>query len=327
MTFRPLSTEDILGALERDGLRVRRVRDYYQAQCPCPSHPDEHPSLVFGNGRRDEGAFIRCLAGCSTPSVVRALRVNGTAAPLTREELARRRAAEEADRNERSARARAHYELALEHPDRRHALEWFAPALKWDVDDLLRRGVGWSGDRVVFPIVVDDVVVGIDRYAPPGSIARTVGEEKLLALGVRGLWPGPETVKGLRFVVEGAACAATMLGVGLAAIAYPSAKRVLCRAEAERLRDAGTQDLIVLADGDAVGRQAARVSVLTLRGVGLRARAVDLFPDIDDGRDVADELRTRDDGVDWLLAELAEFITTTEEVHAMRSLISGARDG
>jgi putative DNA primase/helicase len=299
MRFRPLTTADILDALERDGRTVRKVAGYYLGQ--CPAHDDRRPSLIFGPGRRDDGAFILCEAGCSTADVVRALNVNGSAVPLSPEELERRRAEEEANRDARIARVRARYEFALTHPDRRRTLEQIAPALKWSAEDLLRRGVGWDGDRVVFPIVDEGgTVVGVDRYAPPGSPARELGP-KLIAHGARGLWPAPATVLGLRYLVEGAPAAATLLGCGLAAVAYPSASG-LRRVDAERLRAAS--DLIVLADADAVGRRAARTSVLVLRDVGITARAIDLFPDVHDGRDVADELRARDDGVAWLRREI-----------------------
>ena len=312
-----LSVDDVREGLERRGLIVRKVGRGYLGQ--CPAHHDGTPSLSFGPSRRDDGsAFLHCFAGCSVRDIVVALGVNGSAVPLSAAELARRRAEDEADRSARTARARARYELALAHPDRRPALEWFSPALKWDAADLLERGVGWDGDRVVFPIVgADGVLTGIDRYAPPGSRARQLGP-KLLASGRRGPWPAPATVAGLRYLVEGAPCAATLLGCALAAVAYPSASG-LRRVDAEGLLGAGAADLIVLADADEAGRRAARVSVLVLRDVGIRARAIDLFDELDDGRDVADELRAREDGVDWLLGELAEFTTAKKEVPQMTS--------
>jgi hypothetical protein len=263
--------------------------------------------LGFGDGA-DGAAYIRCHAGCATVDVVRALGVDGTAAPLSPEELERRRLEQEADGGARTARARAQYELSLAHPDRRCALEWFASPLKWDAEDLLARGCGWDGGRVVFPIV-DDVgeLAGIERYAPPGSRARLAGEAKLIAHGPRSLWPSPATVAGLRYLVEGAACAATMLGAGLPTVAFPNAAGVR-RVDAERLRTVGADDLVVLADADDVGRRAARTSCLVLRDVGIHGRAVDLFDGAVDGRDVADELRARTDGREWLLSELDGFM-------------------
>jgi hypothetical protein len=315
-SYRLLSVEDVEAGLERLGSTIRRRGDIREAR--CPAHDDRRPSLSFGPSRRDDGsAFLHCHAGCRTADVVRALNVAGTAAPLSPEEIERRRAEEEAERSARTARARARWEAAVAHPNRQRALEHFAPTLRWDVQDLLRRGVGWDGERVVFPIVGDaGALVGCERYAPPSSRAREFGP-KLIAHGPRGLWPRPVRVPGLRFLVEGAPCAATMLGCGLPTVAFPGAAGVH-RIYAERLRDAGAQDLIVLADADAVGRTAAKTSVLVLRDVGIQARAIDLFVGADDGRDVADELRARDDGIAWLLGELGELgITpTTKEVHA-----------
>ena len=306
----PLTVDDVQGALERLGHQVRRVGGYYQAQ--CPAHLDRHPSLIFGDGV--DGAFLRCMAGCETKNVRRALGVSGTALPLSPEERERRRAEDEAERDARAARARACWEAARVHPDRRRALEHFAPALKWNTEDLLRRGVGWDGKRAVFPIV-DDAgdVIGADRYAPPNSAARRAGEAKLKALGARGLWPAPATVDGSpTLLVEGCPAAATVLAHGLPCVGFPNAAGAR-RCDAERLQAAGSGSLVVLADADAVGRRAASVSVLVLHGLGIHARAVDLFPERDDGRDVADELRARADGVDWLLGELAELGITTKE--------------
>jgi hypothetical protein len=302
MTFRPLSVEDIIAARERDGAVVRRVGRYFVTN--CPAHDDRRPSLAFGEGE-DGSAWIIDYGGCTVIDVVRCLKANGTAIPLSPAERESRCATDEADRDARIARARARHERALTHPDRRRALQHFAPALRWDVADLLDRGVGWDGGRVVFPIVdYAGAVVCVDCYAPPNSAARRAGEAKLLANGIRGPWPAPATVAELRYIVEGAPAAATMLGCGLPAIGFPSAAAGVRLVDATLLRAAGANDLVVLADGDAVGRSAARTSVLVLRDVGVRARAIDLFPELDDGRDVADELRARDDGVDWLTREV-----------------------
>jgi hypothetical protein len=260
--------------------------------------------LIFGDGR-DEGAFVRCMAGCATASVIQALDVAGTGTPLTPEELARRRAADEADRDARIERARARYEAGLVHPDRLRALEWVSGPLKWNAADLFERDVGWDGGRVVFPIVDErGNLQGVDRYAPPGSPLRETGP-KLIAHGMRGLWPAPART-GSFFLVEGCPAAATVLAAGLPAVAYPSASG-LRRVDGERLRTAGGAGLIVLADNDAVGRRAAQTSVLVLRDLGVRAYAVDLFNDIDDdSRDVADEFRARNDGAEWLIREIEE---------------------
>ena len=175
--------------------------------------------------------------------------------------------------------------------------------MRWDVVDLLERGVTWDGSRIVLPIAgADGALIGIERYAPPGSRARRAGP-KTIACGRRSLWPAPEAVAGLRFLVEGSGTAATMLAAGLPTAAYPSASG-LRLIDAKRLQAAGAGNLVVLADADAVGRRAARTSCLVLRGAGVHARAVDLFDGADTGVDVADELRSRSDGAEWLQHEI-----------------------
>jgi hypothetical protein len=312
MTFHPLTVDDVVRARERDGAPIRTVGGYFQTR--CPAHPDRRPSLIFGEGT-DGTAFIRCLAGCSTGDVVRALDATGTGRPLDPEEIERRRAERDADRLDREALAREIHERALLHPDRECAIGAISPRLKWDADDLLARGVGWTGSRVTFPNEdIDGLVVGCDMYAAPGTRARELvcdDNPKLRARGTRGLWPATEPGSELMFLVEGAPAAATVLGCGLAAVAFPSASG-LRRVDAERLR--GATNLVILADGDAPGRRAAKTSTLVLRDVGVRAIALDLFM-TSDGRDVADELRVRDDGVDWLLSEVSPFID--EEVLAI----------
>jgi hypothetical protein len=303
--FRRLSVDDIIAARERDGVPVRRSGSAYLTN--CPAHPDRHPSLTFGEGENGT-AWIRCFAACPAADVVRALAADGTAVPLDPAELARRRAAFEAERLTREARARERYALSFRHPHREEALHHVAPALRWDADDLLARGVGWNGARVVFPSVVDGAVVGVSMYAAPGTRARLEERPKMIAYGTRTLWPAPTA--DVELLVEGAPAAATLLSCGFNACAFPAAAGVR-RVDAEQLRNTGLKHVLVLADADLPGRRGARTSCLLLREQGIRARAIDLFL-TDDGRDVADEMRARADGADWLRAELEPF---QQEVH------------
>ena len=241
----------------------------------------------------------------------------GTAPQLDPEELARRQAESDRERQLREARAREIHAASLRHPDRELALEYIASRLKWDAKDLLRRGVGWNGERVVFPIAGDDgVVTSIDRYAAPATRARELVDElnpKLKALGSRSLWPAPATVAGdVLLLVEGAPCSASVLAVGFACVAFPSATG-LHPSDAERLR--GRELVLVLADADGVGRRAAQSSALLLRALELEAKAIDLFPRRNGGWDVADALRehdNRDEAAGWLTDRLAPFLTTRE---------------
>jgi hypothetical protein len=302
MTYARLSVDDVVTALERHGVVIHRVGGYFSAR--CPAHDDRIASLTFGDGT-DGAAWFKCYAGCSAGEVVRALKTNGTAKPLSEQEKERRRAEADAELERRINRARDIVECALLHPDRERMIREISTALAWDADDLLSRGVGWTGNRVCFPILEDGAVVCADTYAAPGTPERErVSEEnpKLRAHGRRGLWGDLENPLVL---VEGAPAAATVLGIGIRCAAYPSATG-LRRVDAERLR--GADGLVVLADADAPGRRAALTSLLVLRDVGIRATALDLFDDQDDGRDVADEIRARGTGAfEWLTGELASY--------------------
>jgi hypothetical protein len=78
--------------------------------------------------------------------------------------------------------------------------------------------------------------------------------------------------------------------------------------DAAQIAAAGMKNVLVLCDADAVGRRGARTSIAVLRQHDVSARALDVNPLLDDGTDVADELRARDDGVAWLQHELRPFV-------------------
>jgi DNA primase len=300
-SHRRLSVDDVFRACVLRGVPVRRAGRGYSTH--CPAHDDRRASLSFVEGE-DGSALIFCHAGCATHDVVRALSVDGSAPLLDPAEVARRRAALDADRRAREARARERYERSLRHPDRVAALRHVSKPLRWDAGDLLERGVGWFDGRIVFPSAVDDAVVGTNEYAAPGTRARLADHPKMIAYGARTLWPAPTS--DVELLVEGAPAAATLLGCGFAACGFPSA--VFRRRDAEQLAAASARSVLVLADADEAGRRGARTAVLILRELGIGARAIDVSPLADDGRDVADEIRARDDGAGWLRAELAEFI-------------------
>lgn len=310
---RALTADDILNALERAGQRIIHGAGYYLTNCVL--HDDRRPSLSFGQGH-DGGAFIRCHSGCPTADVVAALRqmgATGTAPTLDPVELARRRVERDMAALRKEEWVREIHAASLRHPRRQLELEVIASALRWDVNDLLRRGVGWDDGRVVIPIAGDDDVVrSLDLYAAPGTRARELVSKdnpKLKALGRRSLWPAPPTVAGTPLLlVEGAPCAATLLGCGFAAVAFPSASG-LQPIDAPRFHS--SSPVLVLADADEVGRRAARSSAFALRDAGVFARAIDLFPSRTDGFDVADALREHDkrsDATDWLMNRLAPFV-------------------
>ncbi|HUU01039.1 MAG TPA: hypothetical protein VM425_06350 [Myxococcota bacterium] len=65
------ATEKVLSALQAHGSKTHREKPgQWAAQCPC--HDDRKASLAVAEGR-DGRTLVRCLAGCSTPSVIEAL--------------------------------------------------------------------------------------------------------------------------------------------------------------------------------------------------------------------------------------------------------------
>ena len=60
----------VLDALERGGHAPRANGAGWMARCPV--HHDRTPSLSFGEGR-DGRALLKCMAGCETANVLRAL--------------------------------------------------------------------------------------------------------------------------------------------------------------------------------------------------------------------------------------------------------------
>jgi hypothetical protein len=183
---------------------------------------------------------------------------------------------------------------------RDRALACAARVLLADPGDLARLGTGEAGGRLVFAIRDDNhVLIGLERYAMPGSSARGVGVPKLLAVSGsrRSLWPAPGDVQigdhlpGTLMVCEGPPTAVTLAGCGFTAVSFPNASGLTpgdAARIAERFRKA-----ILLGDADAVGRAGASASAGLLRECGVDALAIDLFPGIDDKRDVGDALRAR----------------------------------
>jgi hypothetical protein len=186
---------------------------------------------------------------------------------------------------------------------RTRALAHAARVLLADADDLARLGTGEADGRLVFAVRDDNgVLVGLERYAMPGSRARAgveSGAPKLLAQAGsrRSWWPAPGDVRlgehlgDVAVVCEGAPAAVTLAGCGFSAIAFPSAIG-LSDGDAARIARHFSR-AVVLADADDAGRGAASASASLLREHAVAAVMVDLFPGVNDHRDVGDVLRAR----------------------------------
>lgn len=151
----------------------------------------------------------------------------------------------------------------------------------WKRSAVVLLGVGWDGERVVFPVRAGTGqnprrLVGAARYLPGGK-------PKTLGVGKRGLFPPPELVyrKHPLFIVEGEADCVAVWSIGLHAVAIPGANSWQ-QEWGHRLAEERRQ-LVVLCDCDAPGRNLGR-----LFNRFPNTTVVDLDPSRDDGWDVSD---------------------------------------
>jgi hypothetical protein len=151
-----------------------------------------------------------------------------------------------------------------------------------------RLGLGWDGERVVFPVRDQSgEQIGAVRYSPNGR------EPKMLAARgtTRELFPPPEDVadeelEGLLWLVEGEPDAVRVWSLGLAAVAVPGSGKWRDEWAA---RFAGRRCRVVVCfDCDVAGRRAAARVAQSLAEAGVDARVLDLWPDRVDGFDLTD---------------------------------------
>lgn len=148
----------------------------------------------------------------------------------------------------------------------------------WTPRAIVRCGLGWDGERIVFTIRDRNLKkVGVVRYLPGGK-----PKTKALPGSKRLLFPPPEVFARGRpvFLVEGEPDAVSVRSCGCQAVAVPGVSS--WRMEfAQRL---ARFSVVVLPDCDRQGRDLAE------RVVGMlpRARVVDLEPGREDGYDVGD---------------------------------------
>jgi hypothetical protein len=148
----------------------------------------------------------------------------------------------------------------------------------WTPQALIRCGIGWDGDRLVFPIRTPKLkIAGCVRYVPGGS-----PKSKALPGSKRLLFPAPEVTSRKRplFLVEGEPDAISVWSCGHQAVAVPG---VSSWRQDWAMRLLGRQ-VIVLADNDAQGRELAMRVVADVP----KARWVNLEPHLSDGSDIGD---------------------------------------
>jgi hypothetical protein len=169
----------------------------------------------------------------------------------------------------------------------RHAMRDNLPVLRrlqelkgWTPLAIQRLGLGWDGERIIFPIRnAKHKIVGIVRYLPGG-------EPKSVALpgSKRDLFPEPESIppRYPLFIVEGETDSVAVWSTGLRAVAVPGAGSWRKEWGARLLG----RKLIVLCDCDPQGRELGSRIVRDTD-----ARLVDLEPGRADHWDVGDLVR------------------------------------
>jgi hypothetical protein len=148
----------------------------------------------------------------------------------------------------------------------------------WTPQAMIRCGLGWDGERIVFPIRTPKLkIAGVVRYLPGGS-----PKSKALPGSKRLLFPAPEVTSRKRplFVCEGEPDAVSVWSCGHQAVAVPGTGSWK---QEWAMRLLGKQ-VIVLADNDGPGRELAARIVADVP----KARMVDLEPHLSDGSDIGD---------------------------------------
>lgn len=95
---------------------------------------------------------------------------------------------------------------------------------------------------------------------------------------------------GTIYVVEGEKCADAMRSIDLFATTSGSASS----ADSADWAGLAKRDVVIICDSDAAGREYAVDAAIILAKLGCTLRTVDLYPDRDDGSDIADWIEERD---------------------------------
>lgn len=318
----------------------------------CPAHEDRIGSLVASEG--DNAIVFHCHAGCTSGQVREALALEWRelfySTPTQKGGVVNiggiKPTPAAAPKQARSAPATSGPQMPPNHVVQawesglNETLAARLFVLKGWSDRTLRRvRAGWDGVRVTFPVYdADGWMVGLVRYLPGG-------EPKTLAVGPRELWPAPESLPaGDVWLVEGEPDRVSGVELGLDAVAVPgigkwreewaarfTGRRVVvcldcdesCCAEARAgggilEGETGCGACGALKRRTYGGRDHAQRLVGHLRGAGVDAVAVDLFPDRMDGYDIGDALAgaTKEGRVDDLRRYLLRLEDTARRAAA-----------
>jgi Protein of unknown function (DUF3987) len=260
----------------------------------CPAHEDRSPSLSIAIGD-DDRVLVHCFAGCTTEEIVAALGLE------VRELFSSDEQSQPAAWRPPSA-PRAKQGRHAPMPSEQQIATWrhdllnneavvrrLAELRGWTRDAIETLGLGYDGQRIVFPVTdAAGRVVGIARYLPGD---RPNGERKMLADAgsIRELWPAPESLDGTSAVwlTEGEPDGVSLALLGLQASAVPGAASWRSEWAA---RFAG-RDVIVCTDCDENGRALAAQAADDLIPVARSVRIIDLDSERTDAYDVGDLVR------------------------------------
>ncbi|HQR43455.1 MAG TPA: hypothetical protein PLX97_12240, partial [Gemmatales bacterium] len=192
---------------------VKKSKNGYTASCPCPDHPDKHPSFSFRKSAEGRIQFI-CFRGCKIDKIndaINKLRIangagNGTDVVCLMTELDR-------EKFNRTLRKLNKLLIKALTPT---LLNELSDNLSIPVDALLAFDAGWSEQYKCWSFPMRDAsgtIIGI-------AYRRRKGEKFVHPGSVPGLFmaQGWKDLKGTIFVPEGVSDAAAMLAMGISVI-------------------------------------------------------------------------------------------------------------
>jgi putative DNA primase/helicase len=271
----------------------------------CPAHDDRHASLSVARGSK--GVVVHCHTGCTHQDIaaVTGLPVTDWFIPEVDAIIATQPPVRQPDPLPTIEQIAAWANALHAHGplcDRIHAVKG------WTRTVMLELGVGWDGERIVFPILDDrGELATIARYLP-GAKPKMLG----LPGRPRGLFPNPERHEPSKvlWLVEGEPDGVTTVQLGLAGTGVPGVNGW----HTDWLPRFTDRNIVICCDCDQPGRDAATRLAKALAGTAADVRIVDLDPARDDGFDITDFFLAG--GTKQQLCELAKNATP---IHGLRA--------
>lgn len=283
----------------------------------CPAHDDSRQRSLSITESESGRILLHCFTGCEGPVIREAITERGIDPwSLRPSNGTPRRRPEPTKPQPLSADRLVEWQAnLLGSPE---TLGWLERERGWSREAIETAGVGFDGERVVFPIFDRTwALVNLLRY-DPNPETRDEDRKTLSIEGrPRDLFPAPETlpVRERIYFVEGEGDAMRVLSCGLAAVGLPGAGTAGGIAPE---RFAG-RDVVVCFDCDPAGRKAATKVAKKLSGFASSVRVLDLDPARDDGFDVTDRLTgvSATEGRE-LLGQLADTAEVFDDPHGLK---------